>query len=99
PAGAGAVARAPPAARPQRVADGVHRALRRGPHLLAAVRHRAGPEARAARTPGGLLVGGRLALHLDPVDLLQHAQTRLEGIELHVLLRVLRGASAAARPA
>src|SRR5699024_10477900 len=65
PADVGLVARAELAARPQRVPDVLHLDLRRGPHLLAAVRHRAGPEVRAARTPGGLLVGCRLALHLD----------------------------------
>src|SRR5699024_12278015 len=64
-------------------------ALLRGPDLLAAVRHRAGPEVRAAGAARGLLVGRRLALHLDGVPLLQHAQPRVEGVDLHGALRLL----------
>src|SRR5690606_17733641 len=61
----------------QELLDLGRRRLLRDADLLAAVRHRAGPEERAPRTPGGLLVGSRLALHRDGVDLLQHAQTRV----------------------
>src|SRR5699024_8922955 len=97
PADVGLIARAEGAPRAELVPDVFELDLLRCLALLALMRDRAGPEVRAPRTTGGLLVGGRLALHLDAVELLQHPQARLVGVDLHVPHSLRRRARADGR--